>query len=499
MSCHSPMIGEEFTLAQIAETARKGRLLSMEIEFSLRCNFDCQYCYVGQNGSGDRELSQEECRDAILQAKELGARKIIILGGEPMIYPHILPMLDFIRGQDLAVEMFTNGTHITPETARRLFDLGVQVVLKMNSFEEKVQDELAGMKGAFKIIQQAFINLRAAGFPAEGHILAVSTIICAQNLKEVVPLWQWLRDQKITPYFEIMTPQGNALDNSRLHVGLPVLRKIFEELSELDRTRYGYAWDPQPPLVGNRCFRHQFSCLLNAYGQVMPCVGVTIPVGNIREQKLAAILRDSEVIQDLRRHTETIRGPCALCEKAKGCYGCRGAAYQMTGDYLASDPLCWKNAGREQEILTLPVAVDGLIPHQPPMRVVDRLLSVGERVAVVETTLQNDSPFARSDGSMDPSLYLELVAQAAAVMNGFKPTRLPGQVKGYLIGARNLEARGMARVGDTLTIRVFKATRYGAFGIIEGQIFRGDELLAQGEIKVWHTSGTAQQAAPVAP
>ena len=55
-----------------------------------------------------------------MQAKELGARKIIILGGEPMLYPPIIEMIQFIRGLDMDVELFTNGTNITPEMARTL-------------------------------------------------------------------------------------------------------------------------------------------------------------------------------------------------------------------------------------------------------------------------------------------------------------------------------------------------------------------------------------------
>ena len=491
MSCHTPMVGEEFSLADIEATAQGGRLLSMEIEFSLRCNFRCRYCYVGQNGQQARELSPEEIRDVILQAKELGARKIIVLGGEPMVYPRVMDMLGFIRGQGLAAEMFTNGTNMTPENARRLHTLGVQVVLKMNSFDERVQDELAGLRGAYRIIQDAYRNLTEAGFPGEGHPMAVSTIICAQNLPEIVPLWQWLRDRKITPYFEIITPQGNARENNGLEVDLATLHRVFGELSELDRSRYGIEWDPQPPLVGDRCLRHQFSCLVSAFGTVTPCVGVTIPVGNIRERSLAEILRDSEVIHDLRHHSETIRGPCAACEKATVCYGCRGAAYQLTGDYLASDPLCWRNSGREKEIMTLPVELTGMIPQQPPLRVVDRLLSVGERVAAAETTIRPDNPFLNDDGSLDEAVYLELIAQAAAAMNGFRTTRGNGPDKepeGYLLGARDVEVMGPAAVGDTLLVRVFKATRLAGFGIIEGQVFRGDTLLARGEIKVWHNT-----------
>jgi radical SAM protein with 4Fe4S-binding SPASM domain len=74
-------------------------------------------------------------------------------------------------------------------------------------------------------------------------------------------------------------------------------------------------------------------------------VGVTIPLANIRHQRLADILKNSEVIRNLKNYREMIKGACASCEKSSECYGCRGAAYQLTGDYLASDPTCWRNSG----------------------------------------------------------------------------------------------------------------------------------------------------------
>ncbi len=315
----------------------------MEIEFSLRCNFGCPYCYVGENSRFDNELTVEEIQDTILQAKNLGAKKIIILGGEPMIYPHTMDIISFIRDQDLAVEMFTNGSKITLAMARELFRHHVRVVLKMNTFNETLQNELSGNGGAFRTIHTAFDNLKKAGYPSKQSVLAISTIICRQNFNELEDFWQWLRDQDILPYFEMITPQENANHNEWLYVEPTEVYQLFKKLCDIDRKKYNHIWNPQPPLVGNQCMRHHFSCLVTAQGHVMPCVGVTIPVGNIRDNKLADIIKDSKVVHDLRNHTDFMKGPCRSCEKTEHCYGCRGAAYQLTGDYLASDPLCWKN------------------------------------------------------------------------------------------------------------------------------------------------------------
>lgn len=488
--CHSRIPNFEFPIEDIEDAVKNGRLLSMEIEFSLRCNFRCPYCYVPHNSYPENELSREEICDVILQAKDLGARKIIILGGEPTLYPDILDMIRFIRKQDLEVEMFTNGTRITEDFAKQLYDNDVRVALKMNSFDENHQDMLTGKKGSYNSIKQALQNLKKVGYPSDEKFLAVSTVICRHNINELITMWQWLRDQKIVPYFEIITPQENAKHNKWLYVNPKELYDIFTRISEIDRTMYGQDWDPQPPLVGNRCLRHQFSCLVTSTGNVMPCVGVSIPIGNIRKQQLGNIIKDSEVLCDLKNHLNTIKGPCRTCEKAEYCYGCRGAAYQLTGDYLASDPLCWKNIDRQDEIVHLPVATDEIIPQKSPMKVIDTLVSVAERYADVSVIIRKDMLFVGEDGIVDDAIYLEMMAQSIAALNGFKQLGISESApEGFLLGAKKFEILKKSKVGDKLTISVYKYAKYGDFGVIKGKIFRDEEVLAQGEIKVWHNSG----------
>ncbi len=334
----------EQSLPAIMAAVKNNRLLTMEIEFSLRCNFHCPYCYVPKPDYYRDELTLEEILEVIDQAQTLGAHKIIILGGEPTIYPDLKEIIAFIRGRGLEVELFTNGTGVDTDLAAFFFANQVRVVLKMNTFQRELQDRLSGRKGAYDIIQAAFKNLKNAGYPDAGAFLAVSTVICAPNIVELPRLWRWLRDQGIAPYFEMITPQANALDNAWLFVTPMRVHELFKELAEIDRRHYNGQWEPQPPLVGNRCLRHLFSCLVNSKGIVTSCVGVNVPLGSIRERGLAEILSQSQLINDLKNFRKTIKGPCRLCDKADQCYGCRGAAYQMTGDYLASDPLCWKNS-----------------------------------------------------------------------------------------------------------------------------------------------------------
>ncbi len=493
MSTCSPYCGGfEFPRSAIEQAVREGRLLSLEIEFTRVCNFRCVYCYVPREDRSCSGLAPEEARFVIQQAKDLGARKIIVLGGEPLLYPALFEMISFMRGLDLEVEMFTNGSRITADNARWLYDHGVRVVLKYNSRDPTIQDMLAGRHGAHAVIAAAWDYLRAAGYPAPGRGLGASAVIVRENIDDIIPLWIWLREQGVEPYVEMLTPQGNAAQNPWLGVPPEKIERLFHDVAAVDRQRFGRHWDPQPPLLGNRCLRHLFSAMVSASGMVFPCVGVTIPIGNIREQRLEEILRDSEVLQDLRNYRQRLHGPCRRCDRCAECYGCRGAAYQLTGDYLASDPRCWRHGGRAAEIRSLPRDAGELIPHRFPIRVVDTLDKVGERAALVRCRVRPDWPMVQSDGTVAEALFLELLAQAMAVANGFRlqgnGERIP---EGLLLGVKNLVVRGRARVGDELIVSVFKEARFGSFGVVHGTVARNGDILAEGRIKVWHAGTDA--------
>jgi radical SAM protein with 4Fe4S-binding SPASM domain len=484
-----------FSRQEIDEAVREGKLLTAEMEFSLRCNFRCPYCYNHQgNPDLDNELTTDEIRDVILQVKGMGAKKIILLGGEPMAYPHVMNMVKFIREEGLGLDIFTNGYEITEEVAKTFYGLGINVVLKMNTFNENVQDMLAGKKGATKIIWEAFHNLKNAGYPSERPFLAISSIICRQNIDEIVTMWRWLREGGIVPYFEMITPQGNATDNEWLNVDTHKIQKVFHEIAEIDRKNYGNIWEAQPPLIGDKCLRHQFSCLITSKGEVFPCVGVPIPVGNIRKQKLETILKESEVVQNLKNFRNTIKGPCSTCESSDECYGCRGAAYQKTGDYLASDPTCWKNMDKLDEITYLPADAGEIIPHKLPMRLIDSLDRLGERTVDVTVKVSADMPFIGTDGKLDGVAFLEMMAQAAATMQGIKNVgRQTLPEKGFLLGCKKLKVYGKAFAGETIKVSVYKIAKYAEFGILEGTITKGDKILARGEFKIWHGAGNIKE------
>jgi len=333
-----------FTDNEISECLNRKDLLSIELEFTRKCNLRCIYCYSHGGIPREDELSTQELKSVISQAQDLGAKKIILLGGgEPLLYKGFEDIVLYTHSLGLQQVLFTNGTVINKKTARFLLRRGVSVIIKQNSFRKDVQDRLAAVRGAFDNIQHGIKILMDAGYSNGGPFLGIQTVICRQNFEELPSMWKWARENSIVPYFEILTLQGRAKENRGLNVSLSEMKTLFEYLEHIDKERYGLIWRSHPVIAAFSCKRHLYSCLINSQGHVQPCTGIDISVGNIRNEPLRKILDNSEVIKKLRNVYKNLEGRCNDCKYSDECYGCRGNAYQMTGNYLASDPTCWRH------------------------------------------------------------------------------------------------------------------------------------------------------------
>jgi len=189
-----------------------------------------------------------------------------------------------------------------------------------------------------------------------------------------------------------------------------------------------------------------------------------------------------------------VKEPCGTCSKTTDCYGCRGAAYQLTGDYLTGDQMCWKAEGVEIE--SLPVGVAGLVPHGKTMRMIDQIVRIGERDARTTFAITKDCVLVDSSGRLDELAYVEMIAQSFAASHGYHlSVGDRKQHRGLLLGAKDLVVTGESRVGDVLAVHLRKVTRFGAFGVVEGEIYRQDgQLVATGQIKIWRPSDSELEA-----
>lgn len=81
------------------------------IEIITSCNFKCPHCYLDNKTS--LGLNLNEWKGVITKLIKKGCRKIIITGGEPLLYKDFIPLYTFIHQQKIDILLFTNASLMT--------------------------------------------------------------------------------------------------------------------------------------------------------------------------------------------------------------------------------------------------------------------------------------------------------------------------------------------------------------------------------------------------
>lgn len=319
-------------------------LKSIDLELSRRCNQQCKYCFTDAGEALPNELNLTEIKNIISQGREMDIKQVVIVGGgEPLLHNDLKEIIDFILNNKLKILLLTNGTLIDEKKAEYFYNRKVYLCVKLNAFENaQIHDYLVGQSGGFIKVRRVLDMLIDMGYSnPEEPMLAIESIICKKNIGEIPKMWHWARNNNIFPFIELITPQGRARKNQHLFVSRHEAFKLFSELSRIDKNEYGYDWIPIPPIAGFPCRRHYYSCYITSVGEVLPCSGIDISIGNISKNRLQDILENSALIKKLRHIELYLEGKCARCELKNECYGCRGKAFWINGSPFTEDPLCW--------------------------------------------------------------------------------------------------------------------------------------------------------------
>jgi Fe-coproporphyrin III synthase len=73
------------------------------------CNLACLHCYSESGPKEKTALELNALEKALTLLKDEGYTQISLSGGEPLTYPHILPLVEFAREQGFKITMITNG------------------------------------------------------------------------------------------------------------------------------------------------------------------------------------------------------------------------------------------------------------------------------------------------------------------------------------------------------------------------------------------------------
>lgn len=141
------------------------------------CNLACSGCWVSQGGR--KSLTTEQLDNIIDSSKKLGSYFFGILGGEPLMYKGLFDVME--KHKDCYFLLFTNGTLITDEIAKRMRKLGnIAVLISI----EGLKEESDRRRGRDEVYERSLRGLRACR--KAGLIFGCAASICKSNYDDLV-------------------------------------------------------------------------------------------------------------------------------------------------------------------------------------------------------------------------------------------------------------------------------------------------------------------------
>ena len=281
----------------------------LELHLTHRCNLRCRHCYLGK--SRPAELPLADAVTITRQFSEMGGLRLLISGGEPMVYDALPSYLKEIRGLKIRRILFTNGTRITTENIEQL-DVD-EIQFSLDGWQEG-HDWLRG-PGVFEKTVNSVNIARKAGIP-----VSFSTMIHKGNLTEFDRMREFMEEVEALEWgIDILTVAGSLEEAHHGDVTVP-----YEQAAPLMAYAYGGGYHGASD--GYACGRHLMA--------VMPD-GKAVKCGFYRDQSLGDArrsLKDCWLTMAHIRLDELECRDCPVLEECRG--GCRFRAPHP----LAPDP-----------------------------------------------------------------------------------------------------------------------------------------------------------------
>ncbi|MCL5010767.1 MAG: radical SAM protein [Patescibacteria group bacterium] len=280
-----------------------------------RCNLKCLGCYASEY-SKTEDLSFAEFDRILKEAKKLGIHFITISGGEPFSYPFLFKILK--KHDDMFFQIYTNGTLITDETAKKLARLGNAAPAISVEGLQKETDARRG-EGTFAKILKAMDNLKRNG------VLFGFSATCTSKNSEILGSDEFIdffikQGCRFGWYFQYV-PIGRKPDVSLMSSPQQRnnLRLRITRIRNKKPIFIGDFWNDGPKVRGCMAAARPGGYFhINCQGDVEPCVFFQFSVDNAKNKSLLEIIKSPffQAIRDAQPYcdNENLLSPCAIID-----------------------------------------------------------------------------------------------------------------------------------------------------------------------------------------
>jgi len=338
-----------------------------------RCNLKCKHCYSeSDDQTAPDELSTEEAFHLIDDLSKWGIGLLVIDGGEPLYREDLLDIVKYASSKGIQTGIGSNGTLIDKVMAKRMVEAGVQsVAISVDGADAQTHDSFRGVDGAWEQALEGIKACRDVSLPFQ-----FNTVIRKETLSQLDDMLRMAvyhganaaeffdlvavgrakrecQEQVLSPdeRKQAMEWLAQAQEDCPIVIRVPAcpMYPLLLQERHIKPKHFPIEMLKRVPYYGRGCAAGMPMgyVMVQSNGEVNPCMLLQVKLGNIREQNIMSIWENSPVLAELRQR-ELLKGECGDCSYKVTCSGCRGRAYEETGDILAADPGCWLAFGEAE-------------------------------------------------------------------------------------------------------------------------------------------------------
>lgn len=328
----------------------------VEVELAEACNLRCQFCY---NSLKPVFASRSDAMAILDTLSGQGILEIVLTGGEPLLHPDFMDIVEHACIQFPTVMVQTNGTLLSPSVVAGLKRLGVFGVNISLHGDERTHELLTQTKGSYRPAIEAI--QAALNAPL---VTWVNTVLTTENIGCLESHCRGLKANGVRNFtFTRFTPVGSGSPAISLSLGCDQLVQAIRaidafHLANPDCSTLLANAVPRcglPESLGHysdACSYGISRFYVSSRGEFMVCGMSRIVLGNILAQSIEDIKRGSQVFEEFCLG-ESLPSDCQSCQHRIQCHGgCRAAAIAATGSLRGKDPMatCIPRDGRKSNV-----------------------------------------------------------------------------------------------------------------------------------------------------
>jgi MoaA/NifB/PqqE/SkfB family radical SAM enzyme len=317
----------------LQRTWRENILFSALVELTYRCNLNCFFCYNDPHLRG-APLTTEQYVGFFEDLRELGALNLTFSGGEPLARADFFTLGRQARELGFVVRVKSNGLALNGRLARRLREEvdPFIVEISLHGARAETHDRQTRAPGSFGKLLANLGEMRELGLR-----IKLNSPLTAWNESEMEAMFALADDWSLPIQFDAqITPRDDGdpgpLSVAPSRAGVARLLALQRERATARQTdREPRAAEVAEAASFKHCGAGSATVTVDPFGNVYPCVQWRRRVGNLHEQSIQAIWRQSRELAEVRRLTVDVKQ--AISQHGPLGFGfCPGLAEQETGD-----------------------------------------------------------------------------------------------------------------------------------------------------------------------